>query len=139
MATCPDGKTSQYRQRNTDRNATIFRFRREQCDGCPLLKRCVAKPHQGAFGRSLSKNDYEAEYARARARAETAEFQAVRREHPAVERKLNELLNHHGGRRARYWGRAKVHIQQLMTGMVVNAKQIIKLMGDKRAESAATA
>ena len=69
-------------------------------------------------------------------RAKTAEFDEVRREHPAVERKLNELLNHHGGRRARYWGRAKVHIQQLMTGMVVNAKRMVQLLGQVRAESA---
>ena len=137
--TCPAGETSTYRQRDTGRNATIFRFTREQSDGCPLLARCVAKPHQGALGRSVTKNDYAAEYTRARERAQTAEFDEVRREHPAVERKLNELLNHHGGRRARYWGRAKVHIQQLMTGMVVNAKRIVKLLGKVRAESSVAA
>ena len=82
----------------------------------------------------MSKNDHEAEYQRARERAKTDEFAAVRREHPAVERKLNELLNHHGGRRARYWGRAKVHIQQLMTGFVVNTKRIVTLLGALRAE-----
>lgn len=134
--TCPAGETSRYRQRDTGRNATIYRFTRAQCDGCPLLKRCVAKPHQGAFGRSVSKNDYEAEYRRARARAKTTQFEEVRRTHPAVERKLNEVLNHHGGRRARYWGRAKVHVQQLMTASVVNVKRMVTLLGQLRAESA---
>lgn len=134
--TCPAGETSQYRQRDTGRNATIFRFTREQCDGCPLQQQCVAKPHEGAFGRSVTKNDFASEYQRARDRAKTAEFASVRREHPAVERKLNEILNHHGGRRARYWGRAKVHVQQLMTGFVVNAKRIVTLVASKRAESA---
>ena len=134
--TCPNGETSRYRQRDTGRNATIFRFTREQCDGCPLLARCVAKPHQGALGRSVSKNDYEAEYGRARDRAKTAEFKQVRREHPAVERKLNEVLNHHGGRRARYWGRKKVHLQQLMTALVVNAKRMVMLSRKLRAELA---
>jgi transposase len=132
--TCPAGQTSRYRQRNTGRHATIFRFPRKTCDACPLQQQCVAKPDRGAFGRSLTKNDYEAEYQRARERAKTDEFAAVRREHPAVERKLNELLNHHGGRRARYWGRAKVHIQQLMTGFVVNTKRIITLLAALRAE-----
>ena len=134
--TCPAGETSRYRQRDTGRNATIFRFTREQCDGCPLLARCVAKPHQGAFGRSVSKNDYEAEYRRARDRAKTAQFKEVRREHPAVERKLNEVLNHHGGRRARYWGQKKVHIQQLMTASVVNVKRMVTLLRKLRAEPA---
>jgi transposase len=134
---CPAEQTSRYRQRNTDRNATLFRFTRGTCDPCPLRQRCVAKPGQGAFGRSVSKNDYQAEYQRARERAKTDEFAAVRREHPAVERKLNELLNHHGGREARYWGQAKVHVQQLMIGFVVNAKRIISSMIALRADPTA--
>jgi transposase len=131
---CPAGQTSRYRQRNTGRHATIFRFPRSVCDACSRQQQCVAEPGTGAFGRSVSKNDYEAEYQRARERAKTDEFAAVRREHPAVERKLNELLNHHGGRRARYWGRAKVHIQELMTGFVVNTKRIVTLLAALRAE-----
>lgn len=132
--TCPADQTSQYTQRDTGRHATIFRFTRETCDVCPLQEQCVANPNSGAFGRSVTKNDYELEYQRSRDRANTAEFLAVRREHPAVERKLNELLNHHGGRRARYWGQAKVHVQQLMTGFVVNTKRILTLKAALRAE-----
>jgi transposase len=124
---CVAGQTSQYHQRDTGRNAWIFRFTRRVCDACPLQRQCVAKPGVGAFGRSVTKNDYEGEYQRARERAETDEFAAVRCEHPAVERKLNELLNHHGGRRARYWGQANVHVQELMTGFVVNVKRIVTL------------
>jgi len=52
----------------------------------------------------------------------------------AVERNLNEVLNHHGGRRARSWGRAKVRIQELMTGFVVNMKHIVTLLAALRAE-----
>jgi transposase len=135
---CPGGQTSRYRQRNTGRHATIFRFTRATCDACPSQQDCVAKPGTGAFGRSVSKNDYEAEYQRARERAKTDGYAAVRREHPAVERKLNELLNHHGGRRAQYWGRAKVHMQHLMTGFVVNVKRIVTLMIALRANPGRT-
>jgi transposase len=137
--TCPAGKTSQYQQRDPGRHANIFRFTAATCQACPLRRQCVAKPGTGAFGRSVTKNDYEPEYARARQRAQTTEFAAVRREHPAVERKLNELLNHHRGRRARYWGRAKIHIQELMTGFVVNTKRMLTLMAQLRAEETATA
>ena len=136
--TCPAGQASQYRQRDTAGHATIFRFTRTTCDACPLRQQCVAKPGSGLFGRSVSKNDYEAEYQRARERAKTDAFVAVRREHPAIERKLNELLNHHGGRRARYWGRSKVHIQHLMTGFVVNTKRFLSWLGALRAEMRAT-
>jgi transposase len=135
--TCPAGQTSRYHQRDTGRHAEIFRFTRQTCAACPLQAQCVAKLGTGPFGRSVTKNDYEAEYKRARQRAKSDEFGAVRREHPAVERKLNELMNHHGGRRARYWGRAKVRAQQLMTGFVVNTKRFLSLLATLRADPTA--
>ena len=135
--TCPAGQTSRYHQRNTGRHAEIFRFTRSTCEACPLRAQCVAKLGTSPFGRSVTKNNYEAEYERARQRAKSAEFAAVRREHPAVERKLNELMNHHAGRRARYWGRAKVRVQQLMTGFVVNTKRFLCLLATLRADPTA--
>lgn len=62
-----------------------------------------------------------------RAKAATEQSKAVRREHPAIERKLNEIAKNHRGRRARYWTRAKVAAQQYMTAFAVNAKRITKL------------
>ena len=125
--TCPAGQTPQSRQRDPQRHATIFRFTRAVCDACLLVKQCVAKLGQGVFGRSVQKNDYEPEYQRARERAQTAAFAAIRKEHPAVERKLNEIMNHHHGRHARYRGLHKVQIQQYMTCLVVNVKRFINL------------
>lgn len=126
--TCPAGEQSRYRQRDSHDNAYMYRFTRAQCDGCPLVQRCVAKPGQGAFGRTVQKSDYEVEYRRARERATTAAYAAVRSEHAAVERKLNEVLNHHDGRHARYWGLAKVHAQECMTCFTVNVKRMVKLL-----------
>lgn len=128
--TCPAGKHSRYRQRDSRDNGFMYRFTREQCDTCPLAARCVARPGQGAFGRTVNKSDYEAEYQRARERATTAEYAAARQTHPAVERKLNEVLNHHGGRRARYWGLPKVDIHECMACFTVNVKRLIQLAQD---------
>ena len=125
--TCPAGEQSSYQQADKRKHGTIYRFKRSQCDACPLVSQCMSKPKSGAFGRSVTKNDYEAEYNRARAKASTPEYAAVRREHPAIERKLNEILNHHDGRHARYWGRAKVAAQQFMTCFVVNVKRMVTL------------
>lgn len=125
--TCPAGKQSSYAQKNKLENGKIFRFKRQQCDNCPLVQQCMRKPGTGLFGRSVQKNDYQAEYDRAREKAVTEEYKAVRREHPAIERKLNELANHHQGRRARYWTRAKVAAQQFMTAFTVNAKRMCQL------------
>ena len=46
-------------------------------------------------GRTVTKNDYEAEYRAAQKKARTPEYARIRREHPAIERKLSELVRHH--------------------------------------------
>ena len=81
---------------------------------------------RGHYGRKVRKNDYEPEYRRARQKVGTAVYQQVRAEHPMVERKLGEMLNRHGGRRARYWGTSKVLIQELMSALATNVKEIVR-------------
>jgi len=76
----------------------------------------------------VTKSDYEREYQHAREKASTAHYAQVRRQHPAIERKLNEMMNHHGGRNARYWGKTKVAVQQMMVGLTVNVNRVIKLL-----------
>ena len=75
----------------------------------------------------MVKNDYEVEYLAAQAKAQTPEYAKVRKEHPAIERKLSELVRRHDLRRARYRGLAKVQRQALLTCMTVNLKRIVKL------------
>ena len=57
-------------------------------------------------------------------------YAAVRKEHPAIERKLAELVNRHDARHARYRGQPGVLWQMLMTGVVVNLKRIVRLLAD---------
>ena len=126
--TCPAGETSSYRQ-DRKSSGTIFRFKRSQCADCPLLAQCKTELNpKSPFGRSVTKNDYEAEYERARAKSQTPEYEAVRRRHPAIERKLNEIVRHQRGRFARYWGLPKVKLQQCMTCFTVNVKRISRLL-----------
>ena len=80
------------------------------------------------FGRNVRKNDYEKEYQRAREKATTQAYASVRAEHPKVERKLGEVMNRHGGRRARYRGIGKVLIQELMACMATNIKRMVRLV-----------
>jgi transposase len=126
--TCPAGEISRYRQRDSGRRGWMYRFKRTTCQGCALLSRCMSHPPRGPFGRTVCKNDYEAEYRRAREKATTPEYEAVRTEHPKVERKLGELLNRHGGRRARYWGIEKVLIEELTAGLATNVKRMLRLL-----------
>jgi len=127
VCVCPVEEETRVRSRNPNNTAWVFYFKRSQCLGCLLRPRCMpALPTKS--GRTVSKNDYQAEYAAARQLARTPAYAQVRQEHPKVERKLAELVRYHGARRARYWGRARVAIQFFLTAIVVNIKRILKLL-----------
>jgi hypothetical protein len=63
---------------------------------------------------------------------------SVRREHPAIERKISERVRRHGARRARYWGQTRVLLQQLLTGWVVNIKRTVRLLTEPQEPLAGT-
>jgi IS5 family transposase len=125
--TCPGGQTSQSRFRDNQKNTTKYRFAAATCRCCPLVNRCMKdspKPH----GRTVCKSDYQTEHRRARQKTKTPEYAAVRREHLKVERKLGEIVNRHGGRRARCRGHTKVLIQELMASAATNIKRLVRLL-----------
>lgn len=55
----------------------------------------------------------------------------VEQERKRIERKFGEAKQWHRLDRARYWGKAKVAIQALMTFLVINAKRMVKLLRAK--------
>jgi IS5 family transposase len=124
--TCPAGQSTTARERNTYDTGYRYRFKEAQCSACALRAQCLDKAN--AKRRMVIKNDYEAEYAAARAKAKTPEFAAVRSRHTAIERKLSELINRHDIRHARYRGQTKVLFQSLMTCLVVNMKRLTRLL-----------
>lgn len=124
--TCPAGQTTRERTRTAHDTGYQYRFRAGPCAACPLRGECLANPN--AKGRTVIKNDYEAEYKAAQAKAQTPEYAKVRRRHPAIERKLSELVRRHDARHARYRGRLRVLYQGLVTGLVVNLKRIVRLL-----------
>jgi transposase len=125
-ARCPGGATTRTRMRAKRGYGWQFHFRATQCHPCPLRAQCLRPTTRG--GRTVIKNDYEAQYRAARQRAQTEAYRAVRREHPRVERKLAEIIRWHAGRRVRYRGRLRVKLQYLLTAIVVNCKRIVKLL-----------
>jgi hypothetical protein len=126
VVTCPAGQTSKERYHDRQKQATTYRFEAAVCRACPLLAQCMKQaPKQ--YGRKVCKSDFQAEHQRARQKTTTPQYAAVRREHPKVERKLGEVMNRHGGRRARYRGRWKVLIQELMACTATNVKRLVRL------------
>ena len=123
---CPGGATTRTRKRTRRGHGWQCSFRASQCRTCPLRAQCLKPDTQR--GRSVTKNDYEAQYRAAQQRAQTVAYQDIRREHPRIERKLAEMIRWHDGRRVRYRGRPRVKMQYLLTAAVVNCKRIVKLL-----------
>jgi transposase len=133
--TCPNGQTTRQRCRTRQDTGYRYEFKSSQCRGCPLRQECLNNP-DSRKGRVVIKNDYEAEYKRVEAKAQTPAYEQTRRTHPKIERKLNEIVRHHQARRARYRGLPKVLIHAVLTAMVVNAKRMVKLLAQKIDEAA---
>ncbi|HEY3231491.1 MAG TPA: transposase [Roseiflexaceae bacterium] len=125
--TCPSSVTTAWRTRNRVDTGWKYVFPRERCATCPLQARCLERLPQ-ATGRMIVLNDYAGEYAAAGQKATTPGYQQVRREHPAIERKLAEVVCRHAARRTRYRGRMRSRIQYLLTGLVVNVKRMVRLL-----------
>jgi transposase len=124
--TCPNGETTKSRYRDPRDHGWVYYFNPSQCDFCPLRANCLKSDKRGA--RKVSKNDFQAQYNAAKQRSTSDEFKQIRKEHPAIERKLNELVRWHDGRRVRYRGRLRVKAQYLLLGVVVNCKRIVRLL-----------
>ena len=123
--TCPAGQTTRSSERSPNDTGQKFRFSKKQCGGCGMREKCLANPESKS--RTVIKNDYEREYKAAQEKAKTPEYQKVRKEHPAIERKLSELVGRHDLRHARYRGLSKVLRQALVTAVAVKMKRLVKL------------
>ena len=123
---CPAGQTTTQHERSTNDTGAKFRFSKKQCGGCALREQCLSDPKTKS--RTVIKNDYEAEYKAAQAKARTPAYAQVRKEHPAIERKLSELVRRHDIRHARYRGLLKVLRQGWLTALVVNLKRLVRLL-----------
>ena len=118
---CPGGVTTRIRRRTKGGHGWRFSFLPARCQPCPLRAQC--RHPSTKRGRSIPKNDYEAQDHAVQQRAQPAGYRTVRREHPRLERELADLIRWHNGRRVRYRGRLRVKVQYLLTAIVVNCKR----------------
>jgi transposase len=132
--TCPNGQTTQKRERNRHDTGYRYTFKPKQCKECPLRNECLENP-ESTHGRVVHKNDYEAEYRKVEEKAKTPEYKETRRTHPKIERKLGEMARHHNARRAYFRGLPKILVQALMTAFVVNVKRMVTLLAQKMNEA----
>ncbi len=123
VLSCPGGKETEGFSKQ--KHGRSFYFTKSVCGGCELQSQCINADNK-IHMRTVFKSDYEEEYNRARARAETERHKEVRALHKKVEHKISDIVRNHDGRRARYRGLKRVKTQYFLTGLAVNIKRIVK-------------
>ena len=125
---CPAGKIAAgiiYHEKTNQ--LKVFAFSRDQCQNCPLLNQCT-KSKKGR--RTITVNQYEQHLQEARAFQQTEEFKNKYPQRCKIENKQAEMV-HHGLRQSRYIGKAKVYLQALLIGAIVNFKRYWKLITEQ--------
>ena len=117
--TCPAGEVCIGQVRQGTGNLHTFSPR--QC--LPCKDRSACPPLNNGRVRVYLSDDLRAAWA-----MPSDSIAVVERERKRIERKFGEAKQWHRLDRARYWGKAKVSIQALMTFLVMNAKRMVKLL-----------
>jgi IS5 family transposase len=99
----------------------LYYFSVESCRDCPYREDCP--PLNEGRVRVFVSEDHELKLL-----DENPERKEALKKRPLIERRFGGAKKWHGLGRARYWGKAKVAIQALMTFLVMNVKRIVKLL-----------
>lgn len=124
--TCPAGKTTSTYTDNKRAKSYVFRFSKEDCESCALKSQCTT----GSF-RSVSVSYFQKEFDEAEKFNGTKRGKTLQKKRTTIESKYAEMKNIHGLKRARYRGVDRVTIQVLITAIVVNLKNFIRLLAEK--------
>jgi IS5 family transposase len=124
--TCPAGKTTSTYTDNRKARSYVFRFSKAVCENCALKSQCIT----GAY-RSVSVSYFQKEFDEAEKFNATKRGKTLQKKRTSIESKYAEMKNIHGLKRARYRGVDRVAIQALLTAIVVNLKNFIRLLAEK--------
>ena len=132
QVTCPQGAQSTGWKPTHDRhgNPVVYiTFPREVCLACPMRNVCTRSK---TSGRSLTVRP-QAEHAAlqaARAHQQTAEFRQDYAVRAGVEGTLSQGVAVSGLRRARYIGKARTHLQHILTGAALNLVRVMDWLAE---------
>ncbi len=118
-ALCPRGHRSQHWSETQQRGSPIIHVRFDPVD----CQACADQPHCTTASRRSLKLRPEAQYAalqHARHRQETEAFKRLYRRRAGSEGTIAQFVGALGGRRARYWGLAKTHLQHVVSAAAIN-------------------
>jgi IS5 family transposase len=102
----------------------LYYFSVESCRDCPYREDCP--PLNEGRVRVFVSEDYQLKLL-----DENLERREALKKRPIIERRFGGGKKWHGLGRARYWGKARVAIQAIMTFLVMNVKRMVKLLETK--------
>jgi len=105
----------------------LYYFSVESCRNCPYQEDCP--PLNEGRVRVFVSEDYQLKLL-----DENPERKEALKKRPLIERRFGGGKKWLGLGRARYWGKAKVAIQALMTFLVMNVKRMVKLLQIRKEE-----
>lgn len=123
---CPEGRRSI--GSIEQENGRVYYFSMVDCRVCPIKAQCLTPSERAGEQR---RRVYISHFRKPKVIAGEAGKQWRRRmyaERYKIEGKHGEQKGRHGLGRARYWGRAKVHLQAVVTATVTNLKRLAKLL-----------
>jgi len=128
VVVCVEGKRSIGKVRVG--NGDLYYFSMKDCASCPRKGECLTKGERQ--GKAEARRRVFLSDVRKERIVSGEAGRLWREEHlrvrSRIEPKFDEQMNHHGLRRARYWGLAKVTVQVLLNVIVVNMKRGAKLL-----------
>ena len=116
---CPVGQCSI--GKSPHEQGYLYYFSVQSCRDCPYWEDCP--PLNEGRVRVFVSEDYQLKLM-----DENPERKEALKKRPIIERRFGAGKKWHGLGRARYWGRAKVAIQALMTFLVMNVKRMVRLL-----------
>lgn len=124
--TCPADRVTSKAVENRQYEGKQYKFDKSVCASCSLREQCT---NSVKSGRTIFISDYYKEFEAAKVFNASDEGRRLSRLRNRVERKNNELKNHHGLGHTRLHSRDKRRMDVKIVCMVVNLKQMIKKNG----------
>lgn len=121
QATCPQGQTSARLSQAGERMEIVFAT--QVCAACPVRSDCTRSLTTGRVLHLRSQAAHEALQAR-RQEQHTPEFRQQYALRSGIEGTLSQGVRAMGLRRSRYDGRARTHLQQVLTATAINLVRI---------------
>ncbi|WP_129596839.1 transposase [Methanohalophilus profundi] len=123
--TCPAGKRTMISYHDKKKGTHLYHFKKSDCCECSLKTKCTKMDH-----RTITVSRHYPILEEAKRYSKSRDFKRDMKMRAHIEPKQGEMKRFHGLKRAKFWGKEKMNIQAMLTGIAVNLKRFIKMSGE---------